>query len=180
MKKKYSSSDISYRNVECSFDNPIEFFSKESRLFFAQCPRSVKRTKLHEKIEFSLRMFLWTRRLQLWQPYLKILSQNTGNVQLNVRKWWTILFLFRRKIFLQIVPLDTCTAVLSPPPKNFRVSSRTGSLNFRKHLQIANVLKKTYFPFRYVKWTRKTQFWQPRQYFFDKKPKTSLSMPEKQ
>ena len=56
--------------MECSFDNSSEKIAKKGEKIFAQCPKMINNSHVHQKSVF-LKLFLWTCRMQFRQPLQK-------------------------------------------------------------------------------------------------------------
>ena len=63
----------SYWLVECGFDDRAQNFLTDGQKFFAQCPKKIKEFEWN----FSLKIFVLTRKMQFWQPCRKIFAERT-------------------------------------------------------------------------------------------------------
>ena len=61
--KNFQIQKCSSEGVECSFDHPAETFLPKVQKTLARSPRKGWKTKIFQKKSFSVKMFIWTRRM---------------------------------------------------------------------------------------------------------------------
>ena len=86
------------------------------------------------------------------------------------------LYIFLTKDFPQIVRKDTKAAVLTIPPKNFRLKAEKSSLNVRKLFRKEQLISNLAFSINIFLGTRGIQFYQPHRKCYDRRPKNLRSV----
>ena len=149
---------------ECSFGNPVDKQSINSRRFFAHCPK-----KIGEKLKEDTSSQSYS--IARWNAVLTAQSKNIRTKVKTFRSMWeqeNVRF-SSESFSAHLVPMYTWKAVLKTLPKNLSQNA----VGF-----LPNIWKLSAF-FKMLPWSCRRQFWQPHQKSFDKKPKTIRSTSEK-
>ena len=163
--QKLFNSKSSIGHEECSFDNPVDKHSTNSRRFFAQCPKKIGE-KLKEVTSSQ------NNPIARWNAVLTTQSKSFRTKVKTFRSMWeqeNVRF-SSESFSAQLVPMYTWKAVLTTLSKS--LSQNADGL-------LPNIWKPWAFFFKMLLWTRRRQFWQPHQKNFDKKQKTIRSRSEK-
>ena len=135
LREIYFSSKWSSGHLECSFENPVKKVLTTSPKLPAQCLKMILEKYFFSK-NWILKLFLWTRFMQLWPPFRK-LSHKNPKVFLSISENDINLIFFQTnflssKLFLQTRIMQfwqPCQKKLCQKPENF-------ALNFRKRKKI--------------------------------------------
>ena len=101
---------------------------------------------------------LWTRRMQFWQHFLKILGKGRKFIvqcPIIIKNW----SFFRKLIVLNIF-LDSWNTVLRSPPIKGSIKGRKFLIRYPKFSKNILFSEKYIIP-KKSQWTRKMQLWQP-------------------
>ena len=143
------------RGASASFGEncPFTHYSRGFPIAFKLNDFGQKMSTLRKVFE-NPKMFVWTLRMQFWQPYQKISRK--------IRKLFAPSpksnsnFKFYRKKISRGVPLDSWNAVLVALPKTFGHNSKNVHKNINSSHQKFVCQKE-----KKLDWTCRFQFWQP-------------------
>ena len=103
--KNCFSSNCSYWQVESSFDAPPKIFRQKAKNICLNVRYWIEITLFSENIVF-LKLFLWTRKMQFWQPLRRIVEKMGRRVFAQVpqmlKKHSYLKNMFFLKLFLRI------------------------------------------------------------------------------
>ena len=122
----------------------VKIKSTESRNFFAHSLKMFKEPVFFFKRIFLFKLFLWTCRLQFWQPYWKICYRRPGVFTASFSKKDGGIFLSTKvlpKMFLWHVKCSFDYPVKRHVPEGRKLSAQSRTL-----LEQDNSFKKTVFP----------------------------------
>ena len=146
-----------------------KFWRKKAKKFLLNVPNWKKVHTFFKKL-FFLKLFLWTSRMQFWQPLQKLVGKrpkiSCSKSQIDIK--------IQNFAFLLFVPMDKLKTVSTTSPKIFWWKAETNWLNGRKIFENFKFVERKRLRKKFL-WRRRVGFWQPLQKFVGKRPEISCS-----